>query len=62
MTIEHDTVTALISLVGPADVWFGVGLDASAMADKPYAIIVDGSGRSSHCIATTLLRRDVVTS
>ena len=43
MTIEHDTKTALVSLVGPADVWFGVGFDASAMADKPYAIIVDGT-------------------
>ena len=28
---------------GPAGVWFGVGLDASNMADLPYTITVDGS-------------------
>lgn len=33
---------ATITLVGPSDVWFGVGLNASLMADKPYAIVVAG--------------------
>ena len=35
---------ATITLSGPDGVWFGVGLDASAMEDLPYAIIVNGSG------------------
>lgn len=33
-----------ISLVGPSNVWFGVGFNASAMKDAPWAIIVDGYG------------------
>ena len=37
---------ALITVTGPADVWFGVGFDARAMA-KAYAIIVDGHGAVS---------------
>ena len=32
-------------LAGPANVWFGVGFNAGAMADKPYAVIVDGTGK-----------------
>jgi len=36
-----------ISLTGPSDVWFGVGFNASAMADQPWAIIVDGTGEVS---------------
>ena len=35
--------SATITLAGPADVWFGTGLDAHVMA-KAYAIIVDGHG------------------
>ncbi|CAE7783457.1 unnamed protein product [Symbiodinium sp. CCMP2592] len=35
---------ARISLAGPASVWFGVGFNAVAMADSPWALIVDGSG------------------
>lgn len=35
---------ATITVVGPADVWFGVGFNASAMKDAPWAIIVDGYG------------------
>ena len=38
----HDTVT--ITLSGPKDVWFGVGFNASAMKDAPWAIIVEGTG------------------
>ena len=44
MTLRHDTKTVVLTLTGPANVWFGVGFDASLMADKPYAIIVDGAG------------------
>ena len=32
-------------LAGPANVWFGVGFNAGSMADKPYAVIVDGLGK-----------------
>mmetsp|Transcript_3494 Transcript_3494/g.10810 ORF Transcript_3494/g.10810 Transcript_3494/m.10810 type:complete len:746 (+) Transcript_3494:757-2994(+) len=35
---------ATITLTGPAGVWFGVGFNAQAMKDAPWAIIVDGSG------------------
>ena len=35
---------ATIALSGPAAAWFGVGFDAVAMANSPYAIIVDGNG------------------
>jgi len=33
-----------ISVTGPSDVWFGVGFNASAMKNAPWAIIVDGNG------------------
>jgi hypothetical protein len=39
----NDLVT--ISLSGPSQYWYGVGFDASKMADLPYAIIVDGNGQ-----------------
>ena len=35
---------ATITLSGPADVWFGVGINAEAMADMPYTLIVNASG------------------
>jgi len=44
LSLDHDTMTATLTMTGPADVWFGVGFDASAMSDEPYAIIVDGRG------------------
>ena len=43
--MEHDLVTATLTISGPANVWFGVGFGASTMNDKPYAIIVDGNGK-----------------
>ena len=39
--------TAQLTLTGPPDVWFGVGLFATTMDDLPYAIIVDGAGAVS---------------
>jgi hypothetical protein len=33
-----------MTLSGPSGAWFGVGLNASSMMDRPYALIVDGSG------------------
>ena len=35
---------ATIKMSGPSDVWFGVGFNASAMKDAPWAIIIDGEG------------------
>jgi hypothetical protein len=40
-----DKVT--LTLTGPSDVWFGVGFDAQAMKDTPWAVIVDGTGKVS---------------
>jgi hypothetical protein len=45
LSVSHDGTTATITFSGPAGAWFGVGFDASKMADQPYAIIVDGSGK-----------------
>merc|ERR1712085_444 len=36
-------VTSII-LSGPADVWFGIALNANSMSDLPYAIVVGGAG------------------
>ena len=41
----RDIVT--IRLTGPANVWFGVGFNAQAMKDRPWTIVVDGTGRIS---------------
>merc|ERR1712151_1057092 len=32
-----------LRLAGPSDVWFGIGFNALTMAERPYAVIVDGS-------------------
>lgn len=37
-TVELNTTTAVITISGPADVWFGIGFNATAMADSPYTI------------------------
>lgn len=33
-----------ITASGPADTWFGIGLNAKLMSDQPYTIILNGSG------------------
>ena len=38
---------ATITLRGPADAWFGVGLDAALMTDSPYALIVSGDSAAT---------------
>jgi hypothetical protein len=38
------TGEAIITIAGPSNVWFGIGLDAEAMSDKPYTIVVHGDG------------------
>ena len=47
LELEWSKGTSNITITGPSDVWFGVGLNASKMGDQPYAIIVDGSGNVS---------------
>ena len=47
LKLTHDGSRARLRLSGPAGVWFGVGFDATAMEDEPYAIIVDGDGEVS---------------
>ena len=42
--VGKDNINITIRMSGPANVWFGVGFDATTMADEPYAIIVDGTG------------------
>jgi hypothetical protein len=64
---------ATITLTGPADVWFAVGLDAKLMTDKPYTLIVNASGvieqqigtcgsEADHCAGTRLKSSVTVTS
>merc|ERR1719270_585964 len=49
LSIEMDWTKGMsnITLSGPSNVWYGVGLNASKMGDQPYAIIVDGNGNVS---------------
>ena len=44
LSLELDVArdTATITLTGPGGVWFGVGFNASAMKDGPWAVVVDG--------------------
>lgn len=44
--------TARITLTGPSDAWFAVGLDAKEMADSPYAIVVNATAVSEYKIGT----------
>ena len=43
---------ATVAVSGPADAWFGVGLDATRMMDSPYAIICNASGAFEQQIGT----------
>jgi len=43
---------ATITLSGPADAWFAVGLNAKLMADAPYTIIVNDTGVQERKIGT----------
>lgn len=44
LDLDSNSGNATITLQGPADVWFGVGFNASRMADTPYTIVIDGAG------------------
>ena len=43
--VSADLVT--ITLIGPSNVWWGVGFNASAMKDQPWAIIVEGGSNGT---------------
>lgn len=45
--LDTSTSTASFSIVGPADVWFGVGFNAQEMGDEPWTVIIDGTGAVS---------------
>jgi hypothetical protein len=49
---KKETGTATITLVGPADRWFGVGLGAKIMFDQPYTLIVNSTGVSEYKLGT----------
>ena len=69
MDVQVDVAqkTVQITLIGPADVWFGVGLNAQSMADVPYSIIVSGDSvmevsLANHAAGTNLTQTVKVTS
>mmetsp|Transcript_48596 Transcript_48596/g.135802 ORF Transcript_48596/g.135802 Transcript_48596/m.135802 type:complete len:784 (-) Transcript_48596:90-2441(-) len=47
VSLDLALLEATIVITGPADVWFGVGFNAHAMKDEPWAIIVEGDGAVS---------------
>jgi hypothetical protein len=44
LALDAASQRANITLSGPADVWFGVGFGAHAMADAPWTLVVLGNG------------------
>lgn len=42
--IDSAVGTVNITLTGPEKVWFGVGFNATKMADSPWTVVVDGLG------------------
>jgi hypothetical protein len=42
IALDEAANAAIITLQGPAAVWFGVAFDAVGMASQPYAIVVEG--------------------
>ena len=47
ISLTEATSQAKITLTGPSDVWFGVGINAHAMADQPWTIVVEGEANST---------------
>jgi len=45
LRLDTKTEKAQITMTGPSSQWFGVGFNASAMKDSPWAIVVDGNGK-----------------
>ncbi|KAH3737860.1 uncharacterized protein LOC127850309 [Dreissena polymorpha] len=50
--ITLNSTMALITISGPDDVWFGVGFNATHMADSPYTIIINSDGVYERQIGT----------
>jgi hypothetical protein len=48
LNISGRDSAVVITLRGPADVWFGVGLNASLMGDDPYTIVHEGGTGAVH--------------
>ena len=44
LKVDLDNTDATITITGPATVWFGVGFNATSMADRPWTVVVDGNG------------------
>ena len=54
VTVDTPKDVVTINITGPADVWFGVGFNATQMKDGPWAIIVEpSSGTSSPAVSVT---------
>eukprot|EP00756_Hemistasia_phaeocysticola_P032008 Hpha_TRINITY_DN16387_c2_g1::TRINITY_DN16387_c2_g1_i3::g.62124::m.62124 len=52
VNVNLTSSAAVITLAGPATVWFGVGFGAHNMADAPWTVVVDGNGTvSEHKLA-----------
>ncbi len=51
-----------IRITGPNGVWNGIGLNATGMASRPYAIIVDGEGRVSEHVLGDHMPGNVIRS
>lgn len=49
---KQDGGSAKITMSGPANAWFGAGFNASAMADSPYTLVVNGDGVTERKIGT----------
>jgi len=47
ISLNATTQLAKLTLQGPATVWFGIGFGAHAMADLPWTVVVDGTGKVS---------------
>jgi hypothetical protein len=44
LKLDATSSQATIKMIGPSDVWFGAGFNASTMKEGPWAIIIDGEG------------------
>jgi len=47
LKINVNATSAIITISGPAAVWFGVGLGALNMGDAPWTVVVEGNGAVS---------------
>lgn len=45
VSVNAATDRVMIELSGPDGVWFGVGFNATVMANAPWTIVVDGTGK-----------------